>query len=55
MNVKNNISTNCPLLQSSKISKKKAMKTTWDDSDESSSDKEVANFCFMAHSHIEDE
>ena len=43
------ISTNCPLLKSSKKSKKKAMKTTWNDSDESASDEEIANFCFMVH------
>ena len=34
---------NCPLLKSSKISKKKAMKTPWDDSDESASVEEVEN------------
>ena len=47
----------CPLLKSSKKSKKKAMKTTWDDSDESGSgsDEEVPNFCFMAHSDRPDE
>ena len=51
------IRTDCPLLKSSKKSKKKAMKATWDDSDESASgsDEEVANFCFMAHSDKEDE
>lgn len=52
------IRTDCPLLKSSKKSKKKAMKATWDDSDESGSEsenEEVANFCFMAHSDKEDE
>ena len=51
------IRTDCPLLKSSKKSKKKAMKATQDDSDESArgSDKEVANFCFRAHSDKDDE
>ncbi|XP_022157467.1 uncharacterized protein LOC111024159 [Momordica charantia] len=52
------IRTDCPLLKSSKKSKKKAMKATWDDSDESGSEsenEEVVNFCFMAHSDKEDE
>jgi len=51
------IRTDCPLLKSSKKFKKKAMKATWDDSDESESgsDEEVANFCFMAHSDNCDE
>ena len=31
------------------------MKATWDVSDESASDVEVANFCFMAHSDKDDE
>ena len=39
-----------PHLKVSKKSRKKAMKATWDDSDE-----EVANFCFMAHTDKDDE
>ena len=35
------IRTNCPLLKSSK----KAMKTTWNDNDESGNEEEVPNFC----------
>ena len=51
------IRTDCPLLKSSKKSKKKTMKATSDDSDESvsGSDEELTNFCFMAHSDKEDE
>ena len=45
----------CPLLKLSKKSRKKTMKATWDDSNESASDEEVANFCFMAHSDKKDE
>ena len=49
------IRPDCPLLKLSKKSRKKAMKATWDDSDESANDEEVTNFCFRAHSDKEDE
>ena len=50
------IRTNCPLLKSSKKSKKKAMKATWDDSSESESEvEEMANLGLMAHSDKDDE
>lgn len=51
------IRTDCPLLKSSKKSKKKAMKATWDDSSESESGsdvEEVARICLMAHSDKDD-
>ena len=49
------IKYDCPLLKIGR-SKKKAMKATWDDSDESESEKEdneVANMCFMATTNNE--
>ena len=50
------IRTDCPLLKSSKKSKKKAMKATWDDSSESESEvEEMANLGLMAHSDKDDE
>ena len=50
------IRTDCPLLKSSKKSKKKAMKATWDDSSESESEvEEMANLGLMAHNDKDDE
>ncbi|KAA0033952.1 zf-CCHC domain-containing protein/DUF4219 domain-containing protein/UBN2 domain-containing protein [Cucumis melo var. makuwa] len=50
------IRTDCPFLKSSKKSKKKAVKATWDDSSKSESEvEEMANLGLMAHSDKEDE
>ncbi|TYK29684.1 zf-CCHC domain-containing protein/UBN2 domain-containing protein [Cucumis melo var. makuwa] len=52
----NHIRTDCPLLKSSKKSKKKTMKATWDDSSESESEVEkMTRLGLMAHSDKEDE
>ncbi|KAA0053103.1 uncharacterized protein E5676_scaffold566G00050 [Cucumis melo var. makuwa] len=51
-----NIRMDCPHLKSSKKSKKKAMKTIWDNSSESGSEvEEMAHLGLMAHSDKEDE
>ncbi|TYK29857.1 zf-CCHC domain-containing protein/UBN2 domain-containing protein [Cucumis melo var. makuwa] len=50
------IRTDCSLLKSSKKSKKKTMKTTWDHCSESESEvEEMENLGLMAHSDKEDE
>ncbi|KAA0046182.1 zf-CCHC domain-containing protein/UBN2 domain-containing protein [Cucumis melo var. makuwa] len=50
------IRTDCPFLKSSKKSKRKAMKATWDDSSESESEvEETANLGLMVQSDKEDE